>query len=180
MGPCGNGASTQIPSTARRPPNSRPPTRLTSQRPGPTFFPCPRRRLRSPSTEQQPAPVLWRGDNFTDSNLTPRPLSQTPNDVVDYPDNGLSTFNSLAAACGTTNKYAVRLDFAQLLAIPELNVRPDPTKPGHYFLQGFDYERHVQWANTRPALTGVGEANADPITISVENTATVSRKDACP
>ncbi len=54
--------------------------------------------------------------------------------------------------CGTTNTKAQGLDRRALMAIPELIVRPHPFEPGHYFLQGFTYDRHVQWAQTRDGL----------------------------
>ncbi len=94
---------------------------------------------------------LWRGGSRTNANFTPRPpVAGRTDDVVGYPENGLSTFRTKRLACGERNTKAQSLDVALLLAVPGLAMTVDPRDPLHVFLQGDSEELHREWAASRP------------------------------
>ncbi|HWB70916.1 MAG TPA: cell wall-binding repeat-containing protein, partial [Egibacteraceae bacterium] len=122
--------------------------------------------------------LLWRAGSNSDGNFTPRPGTDTDG----WPDNGLSVWDTLAAACTSSpgSGKAQGLNRVALWAIGELLVRPDLSRPGHFFVAADSPQLHAEWAATRPGVITKPPTNP-PHRLTVELTDTiVAPNSACP
>lgn len=148
-------------------------------RPLPDFEPEPEPPER-PDPADDPDPqgeYLYRAGSRSNVNFTPR----EPNDTSNYPLNGLSTWNTLEAACapnpltGNRPTKAQGLDRDSLSAAFEILVQFDPKMPGHYFVQASTSGLHLEWARSRP------DAEFNPHRLTTRTQATIVARDIpCP
>jgi RHS repeat-associated protein len=142
--------------------------------PNPTEMPRP--GVPPPSSGPRPDSdnhSLFRRGNPTPAAVTPRPGYDTDN----WPNNGVSTWDSLARACAGQVKGAKVQVLAtkRLAAIPGLAMVPDPGQAGKVFLSGQTRDLHLQWAATRPGLI-TGDGLPHPLTVAVYATRTGEKK----
>jgi hypothetical protein len=104
--------------------------------------------------------VLFRSENNTGKNFTPRPGKDTDG----YPSNGLSTY-TFPHQC---RMKCILLDLDRLQALVSIvQMARDPKDPTHVFLRAVEKNFHVDWSNSRDSEE---EAILDARTRAVRST----------
>jgi hypothetical protein len=113
------------------------------------------------------AGALYRGSSPPEV-FTPR----AGKDTSGWPDNGLSTWTSKAAACVRNTKVQV-LNPAMLAATPGMRLVPDPANPVHVFVTTESEDLLLEWAASRPT------AEDAPHRLTVATQDAIEREDRC-